>query len=62
MNGQKLRSIREQYGLTRRQVEDATGISQANIARLENGSGARIETVRKLADFYGVPIEELLSD
>lgn len=64
MDGKKLRAMREAKGLTRRQVEDATGISQATIQKLENGaiSGGTVSTAVAFAKCYGVTVDELLAD
>ncbi|WP_217968683.1 helix-turn-helix domain-containing protein [Adlercreutzia caecimuris] len=62
MNGKKLRELREARGMTRRQVEDATGISQGSIWRLEadESSNPALSTVTKLAGLYGVEVAELI--
>lgn len=62
MNGKKLRELRESRGMTRRQVEDATGISQGSIWRLEadEDSNPALSTVTALADLYEVNIAELI--
>lgn len=64
MNGEKLRAIREAKGLTRRQVEYATGIARESLASIEYGrtKNPSIATAIKLANFYGVPVEELLGE
>ena len=62
MNSQKLRELREAKGYTRKQVEDATGIDRNCLARWEWGQTANpgVVEVKTLAEFYGVPVEELL--
>ena len=62
MNGKKLRELREARGMTRRQVEDATGISQGSIWRLEadESSNPALSTVTKLAGLSGVEVAELI--
>lgn len=64
MNGKKLKAIRMARGLTRRQVEYATGIPRESIASIEYGrtKNPSITTAKKLAEFYEIPIEELLSE
>ncbi len=64
MDGEKLRELREAKGLTRKQVEYDTGVSREAIANIEYGrtKNPSISTVAKLAEFFGVPVENLLSD
>lgn len=64
MDGEKLRRLREERGLTRRQVEDGTGVSQTNLWRIESGDieNSRIGTVKVLADFYGVTVAEIIGE
>ena len=64
MNSKKLRALREERGMTRRQVEDATGISQGRIWSLETNEGVspNLATAKKLADCYGVTVDELIAD
>lgn len=38
--GHELRDLREQRGLTRHQVEDASGLSRSTVQRIENGQRA----------------------
>ncbi|MEY8461005.1 helix-turn-helix transcriptional regulator [Eggerthellaceae bacterium 24-137] len=62
MNGEKLRGLRESKGLTRRQVEDATGISQGTLWRIERRGveNPNFKTLSALAEFYEVPIDEII--
>ncbi|WP_282209413.1 helix-turn-helix domain-containing protein [Parvibacter caecicola] len=64
MDGKKLKRIRMERGMTRRQVEDVTGISQGTIMSLECGktTGGNIGTAVALAKCYGVTVDELLAD
>ena len=64
MDGKKLKKLRTERGMTRRQVEDATGISQSTIMMLESnkGAGGNISTAVALAKCYGVTVDELISD
>lgn len=63
MNGAKVRELREQRGLTQLEVAYGTGITPQTLYSIERGAtdNPTIETVRAIARFYGVPIEELLS-
>lgn len=61
--GDKLKLIRQASGLTLRQIEESTGISNAYLSQIENNKikkpSARI--LYKLASIYGINIEELLA-
>ena len=64
--GAKLRSLRLERGLTQKQVADAVGISTYTINAFENdrkkksGMPFQHQTIRKLAEFYSVPYEEIM--
>ena len=61
MNGEKLRKLREERGLTQRAVSIATNLTETTIGIMERGEGnPTLKTVKKLADFYGVSVEELI--
>lgn len=56
-----LKYQREQACLSQHQLAEKTGISQANISRWENGETIpNIEFCIKLADFYGITLDELV--
>ena len=63
MNENKIRELREQRGLTQLQVAYAVGTTPQTIYNIESGKtkSPSLETVKAIARFYGVPIEELLS-
>jgi transcriptional regulator with XRE-family HTH domain len=58
-----LRAWREHRLLTRAQLADKSGVSEAGIEKLESGraAGARFTTVVKLAQALGVTTETLLT-
>jgi transcriptional regulator with XRE-family HTH domain len=58
-----LTRLRERSGLSLRDVEEQTGLSRANLSRLEHGTYAKPapETLRRLAQVYGVDASELLT-
>ena len=63
MNGNKLRELRESKGLTQRDVSIATGLTELTIGKLEGNKGnPTLKTMQTVADFYEVPVSELLSD
>ena len=58
------RTIRNQRRQTTTQVAVATGLEPATINRLETGAVAAptYETLRTLAEYYGVEIDDLLKE
>jgi transcriptional regulator with XRE-family HTH domain len=58
----RLQQLRVDALMTPEDLGDATGVSPRTIRRrLEDGRGARIETLRKLARHFEVPASELLA-
>ena len=59
--GDFLKSIREQRGLTLRQVEEQAQISNAYLSQIERGERGipNFSILERLAKVYGVPISEL---
>ena len=59
--GDFLRQQRELAGLTQGELARQTGITQAAISRWEDNLRIpNIETCIKLADFYGISLDELV--
>ena len=60
--GQYLRALREAKGLSLRQVEGRSGISNAFVSQMESGKVKQPSPVMlyKLAELYGVPYESLM--
>lgn len=59
--GNSMKEIRKSNGLSLKDVEEKTGISNQNISRWEqNKVMPSIEHCEKLADFYGITIDELI--
>lgn len=55
-----LRGLRAEMKLKQSDVADAVGVSVGTIANYENGEGGiSYETAWKLADFFGVTLDEL---
>lgn len=49
---------REEKGFTQTQLAEATGINQANISRLENGTGnPSLQTLKRLAAGMGMKLK-----
>lgn len=59
----RLSQLRKVKGASLRDAEAATGISNAYLSQLERGVAAQPapEKLRRLADFFGIPYETLLS-
>ena len=61
--GDKLREARKNKRLTLREVGDATGLSYSGLAEIErNERNCNSETLKALAEFYGVSTDYLLFD
>ncbi len=59
--GEALKYQREAAKLTQRQLAKETGITQVNICRWERGEVMpSIDFCVKLADFYGISLDELI--
>lgn len=57
----KLKDLREEAGMTQKQLAEKIGNSQRNISNWESGnSQPDLETVVRLADLFGVTTDELL--
>lgn len=63
MIGEKLKKIREDKGLTLREVADKTGIHFTYIGKLENGQHkANLEMINKLCKFYNISVSSLFGE
>lgn len=59
--GQRLKSLREEQGLSQRALAEIIGISKGAVYYYENeGRAADIVTLKKLSDFFGVSADYLL--
>ncbi|MGD0460597.1 MAG: helix-turn-helix domain-containing protein [Terriglobia bacterium] len=59
--GARLRRLREERGMSQRDVEQRTGLFQSYISRVENGhSVPTLETLQHFAEVLDVPLCELL--
>jgi len=61
--GNFLKELRTRKGVSLKNVEEATGISNAYLSQLETGARRRIPTSKRLnalADYYNVSIQQLL--
>ena len=63
VDGTKLRELRKQKAMERRELEEVSGVHWTTIARLELGQTTmRISTARKLAGALGVDPAEFAGD
>lgn len=61
--GRKLFELRSQKGETQEQVAEAVNITTVSLSRYENGAAfPRVRTLAKLAEHYGVSVEELFGN
>ncbi len=59
--GEAIKEQRVVRGLTLKQLEKETGITNASLSRWENGKMIpSIDCCVKLADFYGITVDELI--
>lgn len=54
-----VRLLRESMGLSLRDVERETGVSNATLSHVERGCDTTLRTALRLAAFFGVPVEVL---
>lgn len=54
-----VRERRKALGLSVRDLETATGVSNPTICSIERGCDVRLKTAMTLADFFGVTVEKL---
>jgi len=61
--GEKLRTLREQRGITQQQLADELGFSQVYLANLELGKKKpNVELLLKLSVLFGVSVDEMIKD
>lgn len=56
----RIKELREEFGLTQKELADKIGNVQRNVSNWENGaSEPDLETLLRLADVFGVSLDEL---
>lgn len=61
--GENIKRIRKEKGLTQKELGELCGINEANIRKYENGKqNPKIETIRRIANALGVPLNDLMPD
>lgn len=58
--GFDLRAERLNRGLSRRQAAKTIGVPEPTLRRLEQGEGAYPANAKKVADFFGVQVTDLM--
>jgi len=58
MLGDKIKRLREDKRMTQQELADAIGIAQSTIGMIEKGRTCGRKTLVKLADFFGVTVDE----
>ncbi len=60
---EKLKKLRMENDLTQEALAAAVNVSRSAIAKYENGNGEpSLETMQAIADYFGIPLEELLEE
>lgn len=65
MNGQKLLNERKNRGLTRKDVGRETDLTEETIMQIElhpDTVNPTLKTLKKLCNYYGIPISEILQE
>lgn len=63
MLGDKIKKLRKEMHITQSQLASAVGLKQSSIGMIETSrQGASRETLIKIADFFGVTVDYLLTD
>lgn len=61
--GEKLRTLRQQQGLTSRELGRILGVSNAYIIQIENGQRRpSIDLVARMSRFFNIPADILIKD
>lgn len=58
--GQKLKKLREEKGLSMREVAARIGIDHSYIGKIEKGKFPSLEKLRKICELYGVSVQSLI--
>ena len=58
---ENIRALCNKRGITIKRLEEETGICNGNIARWADRS-PRVENLKKVADYFGVTVDELLTE
>lgn len=63
MLGEKIKIYRENKNMTQNEIAEILGVKPATVSKYESGTlEPNIESLKKLADLFGITIDELLKD
>jgi len=54
-----LRSLREKYSITLREVAKHSGVSHATVSRMESGMECQLSQALKLANFFETTVDKI---
>lgn len=60
--GLKLKKLREELGLTLREVANRIGIDHSYIAKIEKGKMPSLEKLKKICSLYGISVASLFGE
>lgn len=60
--GTKLKKLREERHLSQNELSQKLGFSERYIAKIESGVRPSLKAFKKIADFFDVPVEYLISE
>lgn len=60
MNAQALRDERMNRGFSRRSLAREIDVPEQSLRRLEKGQGVRLHYAKRIADWYGVQVLDLI--
>ena len=60
--GTKLKNLRKERNLTQNELSQKLGFSERYVAKIESGVKPSMEAFKKLAQFFDIPIEYLISE
>lgn len=60
--GEKLKHLREQLGLSMRDVSERIGIDHSYVGKIEKGKIPSLDKLKKLCSLYGVSVSSLFGD
>ena len=61
INGQKLKYLREERGISAAQLGNAVGVNQSMIANMEREfKKPSVELLARIAEYFGVTVDELI--
>ena len=56
-DGEQIRLLRQERGLTQARVAHELGLTQASVSQIENGTPQSLPALIKVCDFFGVEVE-----